>query len=116
MKTKCTIFTTVLISLLLLMPLKDVNAVIDISECLSVTGFARYEFGIHTAERNPNLAENHDLSLSRFFLQTEWTWEPSDVFKVFANIRITGDTTYHWDSNLDKYNAFPVDVPETIGP
>jgi hypothetical protein len=112
MKTEGIMIKTLLIGVLLVMAVKDANAVMKLSECLSVTGFARYEFGIHTAESNPNLAENHDLTLSRFFLQTEWTYKPSDLFKVFANIRVLGDTTYHWDSNLDRYNAFPIDVPD----
>ena len=79
MKTKWIMLKTLLIGVLLLMASKDANAVMQISECLSVTGFARYEFGIHTAESNPNLVENHDLTLSRFFLQTEWTYKPSGV-------------------------------------
>jgi len=111
MKKKIIILKTVFV-LLLVMAAGDVRADIALSDCFSVAGYMRYELGIHTAESNPNLPENHDLSLSRFFFQTEWTYQPSDVFKLYAITRILGDTTYHWDSDLDDYNAFPVDVPD----
>jgi len=100
------------LGILFLMIAADSNATVSITDRFSVSGFLRYEFGVHTGQRNPNLPENHDLTLSKFFLQTEWTYRPSDTFKLFANIRILGDTTYHWDSNLDRYNAFPIDVPK----
>lgn len=96
----------------LLFVVRDASATIPITEHLTLSGFMRYEIGIHTAEQNPNLAENHDLSLSRFFLQTEWTYKPTDIFKVFANIRAQLDTTAQWDDDLDDYNAFPIDVAE----
>lgn len=96
----------------LLITCKDVHAVLPLTENLTVSGYVRYELGVHTAEQNPNLPENHDLSLSRMFFQTEWTYQPTAAFKLFALTRIQGDTTYHWDNNLDEYNAFPVDVPE----
>jgi hypothetical protein len=72
----------------------------------------RYEVGLHTAGANPNLPENHDLSLSKFFFQTEWTYQPTDVFKLFANTRVMADATQSWDSDLLDYNAFPIDVPD----
>jgi len=112
MRIKSIIGATIIIVFIVLVAWKDTGATIYINECLSLTGNLRYEFGLHTAESNPNLPENHDLTLSRFSLQTEWTYQPSNVFKLFANIRLLGDTTSLWDSNLRKYNAFPVDVPQ----
>ena len=99
------------VSLILVIAPKDANAVVSLSDTLSLTGFARYELGVHTAGKNPNLPKNHNLTLSRFFLQTEWEYQPSDSFEVYSNIRLTADSTYHWDNHLDQYNAFPVDVP-----
>ena len=88
----------------------------EISLCgdeFTMTGFLRYEFALHIAESNPNLEENHDINLSRAFFQTEWNYKPTDVFKVFAKARFTSDQTSQWDSHLDEYNAFPVDVPSS---
>ena len=111
MKIKFIIGQTV-IFLLLVMAIKEVKADVSLTDALSVGGFVRYEFGIHTGNDNSNLPKDYNLQLSRFFLQTEWTYKPSDHFKLFANIRLTEDTTSLWDGRLDNYNAFPVDVPK----
>jgi len=87
-------------------------ATIDLTDCFSVDGFVRYEFGYHTGEKNPALAERNNLTISRFWLNTEWNYKPSETFKIFANIRLMGDTTSLWDNDLPNYNAFPVDVPK----
>jgi hypothetical protein len=110
MKIKFIIWQTI-IFLLLGMAIKEVKANVPITEDLTLGGFVRYEFGIHTGKANPNLSSDYDLQLSRFFLNTEWTYKPSDHFKLFANIRLTEDTTSLWDGRLGNYNAFPVDVP-----
>lgn len=81
----------------------------------TVTGFLRYEMGIHTAEQNPNNVaqeDNNRLNLSRAFFQTEWTYTPTDVFRLYSNVRMTSDQTQSWDSDLEDYDAFPVDVPD----
>jgi hypothetical protein len=43
--------------------------------------------------------------------QTEWTYKPTNTFKLFSKIRISTDETASWDSNISTYNAYPVDVP-----
>ncbi|HNR14221.1 MAG TPA: hypothetical protein PLG17_08365 [Thermodesulfobacteriota bacterium] len=92
------------------------RAEIKLTDNLSITGLLRYELGLHTGGPNPNNAQfgndNNDLNLSRFFFHTELTYQPSAKFKIFALTRFQADTTYHWDGELDEYNAFPVDVPE----
>jgi len=114
MRIKSIIGATIIIVFIVLVAWKDAGAVFNFSDCFSMTGFVRYEFGIHTGQSNPNFppGDNHKLSLSRFSLQTEWTYQPTDSFRAFAIIRATGDTTSLWDDKLHKYNAFPVDVPE----
>lgn len=83
-------------------------------DTLSVSGFLRYELGLHTAGSNPNNPgqDNFDLTLARAFFQTEWTFKPSEQFKVFSKVRLMADQTAQWDSELDEYDAFPIDVPE----
>ncbi|MBN2467683.1 MAG: hypothetical protein JXD19_05980 [Deltaproteobacteria bacterium] len=89
---------------------------IQLTDSLSVAGFLRYELGLHIAQKNPNNAQfgrdNNDLNLARSFFQMEWTYKPCDSFKIYSNMRITGDQTYRWDDEIAKYNAFPVDVPD----
>jgi len=116
MKPKILIaWTLVLAVLMVLIDLKPSMA--DISICgdtFTVTGFLRYELGIHTAGKNPNNvgSGNYDFTLSRTFLQTEWTLKPSDVCKLYAKVRVTGDQTYHIDDGLHRYDAFPINVPK----
>jgi hypothetical protein len=98
--------------MLVVMTVSSARAEISLSECLSVAGYMRYEVGLHTAGANPHLPENHDITLSKFFFQTEWTYQPTDVFKLFANTRVLADATQSWDSDLLDYNAFPIDVPD----
>jgi hypothetical protein len=107
------IWKLVLIMLLLLAGLKPAGAEIQITDNLSVTGFLRYELGVHTGGNNPNnpLQDgNHDFTLSRTFLVTEWTYEPSDNFKLYAKPRIIWDQTHDIDRNLRSYDAFPSNV------
>ena len=95
------------------------KAEVNITDCFSVSGFLRYELGIHVGGMNPNNSpyqdENNSLNLSRSFLQTEWTYKPSEKFKLYANIRLTGDQTQELDGQLGRYDAFPVDVPKYGG-
>jgi len=117
MKTKTFMFLGIVIGLLLIMgEFQATRAEIQLTDNLSVAGFLRYEMGIHVAQENPNNArfgrDNNDLNLARSFFQTEWTYKPSDNFKIYSNIRITGDQTYRWDDEIVKYNAFPVDVTD----
>jgi len=102
----------ILLFLLLGLAASNAHALVALTDHLSVSGYARYEIGLHMAESNPNLDENHDLSLSKFFFQAEWTYQPTDIFKLYAITRVLGDTTQHWDGDLDDYNAFPIDVPD----
>ena len=90
-----------------------VNAEINLWEDkLTVTGFLRYYLGIHLGGKNPNNVgqDNFDLTLARSFFQTEWTFKPTSKIKFFSKVRFISDQTYHWDSNLRTYDAFPVDV------
>ena len=85
----------------------------QITDNLSVTGFLRYELGLHTGGKNHNNIyqdDNHDFTISRHFLVTEWTYDPCDHFKLFTKARFIADETDRIDSNLGSYNAFPVDV------
>jgi len=94
--------------------IQTVKADIRITNSFSVTGFLRYELGIHTGPRNPNNSpdDNHDFTLSRTFFQTEWTYKPSEAFKLYSKIRFIGDQTDRMDDELHSYDAFPVDVPK----
>ena len=68
-----------------------------ISECFTVNGFVRTEVGIHTGFRNPNNAGLHDdnyrINLFKSTLLTDWVYQPSDNFKLFAQIRLMDDST-----------------------
>lgn len=92
------------------------HAEIRLSECLTLSGFLRHELGIHVAQMNPNNStfqnDNNNFNLSRSFLQLELTYKPTPNFKIFSNVRLTIDQTYHIDGDVDRYNAFPVDVPD----
>nr|MBP7323619.1 hypothetical protein [Deltaproteobacteria bacterium] len=92
------------------------RAEIQLSDTLSLSGYVRYELGLHAAEQNPNNAalydDNNDINLARSFFQTEITYKPSSVFKLFANVRFSADQTAQWDGDIDDYNAYPVDVPD----
>jgi hypothetical protein len=112
MKPKFAVYWVVSIVMFLVMAVSSARAEIPLTSCLSVAGYLRYEVGLHTAGSNPFLQENHDISLSKFFFQTEWTYQPTDRFKVFANTRVMADATQQWDSDLLDYNAFPIDVPD----
>lgn len=117
MKVTKIVGAVVLVLLLLTgLTVKNAGAFI-VNDQFSIDGFARYEFGIHTGQANPNHVngDNFDLTLSRFFLQTEWKYKPSQYFSLFANIRATEDTTTLWDNHLANYNAFPVDVTKNKG-
>ncbi len=98
----------------------DVRAEILLTDSLSVTGFARQMFGVHAAGPNPNnkdsrysvgQEDNNWLNISRTQIQTEWTYEPTDTFKLFANMRFIWDQTDSLDSNLESYDAFPLSSP-----
>lgn len=94
---------------------KKAKAEIRITDCFSVTGFLRYEMAVHTGGRNPNNTlqdDNNDLNFARTYLQTEWTYQPSDKFKLFSKIRLTGDHTEDFDSEVGSFDAFPVNVAE----
>ncbi len=89
------------------------GAEIQITDNFSVAGFLRYELGVHTGGSNPNNPEqngNHDFTLSRTFLVTEWVYEPTDNFKLFTKARLIGDQTQRIDNHLRSYDAFPIDV------
>ena len=94
----------------------EAGADIMLTDELSVTGFLRYELAVHTAGKNPNNAllgqeDNNSINLSRTFFQTEWTYRPNDLFKLFAKMRLIGDHTQAMDSSLNDYNAFPLSTP-----
>lgn len=91
-----------------------VQAEIKLTDSLSVTGFLRHEIGIHTAGSNPNNPgqDAYDFSMSRSWFQSQWTYQPWERLKAFANIRLMWDQTDNLDSNLRSYDAFPLDVED----
>jgi len=95
---------------------QTLKAEVTLVDGFSVSGFLRYELGINVGQMNPNNSayqnERNSLNLSRTFLQTEWTYKPSDKFKLFANIRVTGDQTEELSGQLGRYNAFPLHDPK----
>ena len=98
--------------LFLLVGVMDARAEILLTDSLSVTGFVRQMVGFHAAQENPNnkdssysvgQEDNNWLNISRTQLQTEWTYKPTDTFKLFANMRFIWDQTDSLDNNLE-YN------------
>ena len=91
----------------------DAVADIQLTDNLSMTGFVRYELAVHTASGNPNndQDDNNAINLSRAFFQTEWTYRPSDVFKLYGKARFIHDSTEQLDSELNEYDAFPLSTP-----
>lgn len=117
MKRKTTGSFITLISVLIFcaVSIENADARVYLTDDLFITGFLRHEVAFHTAGRNPyNVGQddNHDINLSRTFFQTEAKYTPSKTFSLFAKVRVTADHTYHLDSELNDYNAFPLDVPE----
>lgn len=95
--------------------LRDAQAEVKLTECLSVAGFLRQEAALHIGGQNPNNVlqeDNHDLNFVRSYFQTEWNYTPTDQFKLFSKVRVMADETEDLDSELGKYDAFPIDVPE----
>ena len=81
---------------------------------LNIAGFFRYSLAVHTGDQNPNNTDQEDnntLNLARALFQTEFTYRPTDVFKLYTKIRFTHDATELLDDNLDEYDATPYDVP-----
>lgn len=112
--------TWLLMFLFLFVGVMDARADILLTDSLSVTGFVRQMFSVHTTGPNPNnkdsrysvgQEDNNWLNLSRTQIQTEWTFEPTDTFKLFANMRFIWDQTDSLDSNLESYDAFPLSTP-----
>ncbi len=98
----------------------DVNAEINLTDSLSITGFVRQMLAVHTAGPNPHnedsfnsvgQEDNNWLNLSRTQVQTELTFKPTDTFKLFANVRFIWDQTDLLDDDLKSYDAFPLSTP-----
>ena len=102
-----------LVILFIFVGVMEARADIRLGDNLTMTGFVRYELGVHTASRNPNndQDDNNSINLSRTFFQTEWTYMPSDALKVFAKARLIHDSTEQLDSELNDYDAFPLSTP-----
>jgi len=103
-----------LIFIFLFLGILEARAEVQLTDSISVTGFLRHELAIHTASQNPNnitQEDNNSINLSRTFFQTEWNYQPTDIFKLFAKIRIISDQTESLDSDLEDYNAFPLSTP-----
>lgn len=76
---------------------------------LDVSGFARVQVDIHTAESNPNNPgmPNANLQLFRQWLLTDLNYQtPIEDLRVFARTRIWFDTTAD-AGNYPQYDAFP---------
>lgn len=77
---------------------------------LEMSGFARVQVDIHTAERNPNNPgfDRANLQLFRQWLLTDTTWNtPIKDLRLFARTRLWFDTTAPADPNVPEYDAFP---------
>ncbi|HNR12397.1 MAG TPA: hypothetical protein PKM59_03680 [Thermodesulfobacteriota bacterium] len=108
------IVMSVVVAVLISAGLQEVRAEVKLTDCLSVAGYLRAELAVHTASQNPNNVQddNNRLNFARSYFQTEWNYTPTDRFKVFSKIRLMGDFTEDIDSDLGKYDAFPLDVAE----
>lgn len=84
---------------------------LEISDDLTLSGYVRTEFDIHTGVSNPNNAGlndgNYKINLLRNTLYTEWDYKPSDNFKLCAKVKFVDDSTDRVDANLARYNSFP---------
>ena len=113
--------TWLFVFIFFLVGVMDAGAEIRITDSLSVSGYIRQMLGIHAAQLNPNNAAapafgvgqecNNRISLSRTQFQTEWTFKPTDTFKLFANIRFIYDQTDLLENDLKTYDAFPLSTP-----
>ena len=79
---------------------------------VEVSGFARVQVDIHTAESNPANAgrglNNNTLQLFREWLLTDTTWNtPIKDLRLFARTRLWFDTTAPADPDIPSYDAFP---------
>jgi hypothetical protein len=64
--------------------------------------------------KNPNLttqAERNTINLSRAFFQTDWIYEPTAAFALFARVKLISDQTENFDNELMEYDAFPLSTP-----
>jgi len=123
MKKICCFLYLLIVLVILLGPgLRPVKAETEIwGDKLTVAGFLRYEMAIHITHKNPNNPSQDDnnwLNLSRAFFQTEWEFKPFDEyrdnFKLYSKIRLIHDQTEEFDSNLNKYDAFPRTAPSEL--
>ena len=112
--------TWLLMFLFVFVGVMNASADIRLTDSLSVAGFVRQMVGVHAAGPNPNnkdsiysvgQEDNNRLNLSRTQIQTEWTFKPTDTFKLFANMRFIWDETDSLDNNLESYDAFPLSTP-----
>ena len=91
----------------------EARADIQLTDDLSVTGLFRQELAVHTGEKNPTpgpwtTMERNTINLSRSFFHTEWTYKPSDTFKLYSKVKVLSDQTAGLDSRLNNYDAFPL--------
>ncbi|MBU1056131.1 MAG: hypothetical protein KKC46_20245, partial [Proteobacteria bacterium] len=105
-----------LVVTILFLSVMEVKAEVMLSDTLSVTGYLRQELAVHTGKINPNnkllnQKDNNSLNLSRTFFQTEWTYLPNDIFKLYSKVKLISDQTQAIDDDLLDYNAFPLGTP-----
>lgn len=99
---------------LLFLGVMEARAEVKLSDTLSVTGFLKHQLAVNTAGKNPNNVKQEDrnsINLSRTFFQTEWTYLPNDNFKLYSKVKLISDQTEALDSDLKKYDAFPLSTP-----
>ena len=89
----------------------EVQAV-NVTDCLTVSGFARTEMNFRTGVANPTLGEagfqsdDNNINLFLNTILTEWTYEPTSKFKFFAQVRFMDDSTERVSKHLPRYHAF----------
>lgn len=106
-----------LVILFLFVGVMDARAEIRLGDDLTITGYLRHSLAVHIAQTNPSnkvtvgQEDNNRLNLSRTHFQTEVTYKPSDLLKLYAKMRVIYDQTDMWDSDLKSYDAFPLATP-----
>jgi len=109
--------TWLLVVLFLFVGIMDANAEIRLSDDLTITGYLRHSLAVHVAQMNPNnevtvgQEDNNWCNLSRTHFQTEITYRPTDVLKLFSKVRVIYDQTNQLDNSLASYDAFPLSTP-----
>ncbi len=79
---------------------------------VEISGFARVQADLHTANRNPNndLPDNNRVQLFRQWLLADVTWQtPLRNLKLYTRARLWSDQTAAVDGAIPAYDSFPTE-------